>query len=109
MKSRITIDVDYDNQPIIKIEYQHSEDVRDKLVKRFMESFGTQSYFATFFYENSVINPLLNSQAIVRALPNKDIHYHVDFFKELAEKEKNIPQPTLPLVEQTENKCTKEG
>jgi hypothetical protein len=51
MKSRISIDVDYDNQPIIKIEYQNSEDVRDKLVKKFMETFGSgQSIYATFLY-----------------------------------------------------------
>lgn len=51
MKSRITIDVDYDNQPIIKIEYYNSEDVRDKLVKRFLEGFGAESTFANFYYE----------------------------------------------------------
>lgn len=51
MKSRITIDVDEDNQPIIKIEYNESEDVRDKLVKRFMEKFGG-SWLANFHYHN---------------------------------------------------------
>jgi len=54
MKSRITIDVGYDNQPVIKIEYNQSEDVRDKLVKRFMEAFGSESTFANFYYINSV-------------------------------------------------------
>ena len=50
MKSRITIDVDYDNQPIILIDYQESDDVRDKLVKRFLEGFGGESVFAHFQY-----------------------------------------------------------
>lgn len=36
MKSKITIDVDHDNQPIIKIEKVYSEDVRDKLIHKFV-------------------------------------------------------------------------
>lgn len=52
MKSRITIDIADDNQPVIRIEYQESEDVRDKLVKRFLETFGGESTFANFYYIN---------------------------------------------------------
>ena len=47
MQSRISIDVDQDNQPIIKIEYKESSDVRDKLVKKFLETFGTESSWST--------------------------------------------------------------
>lgn len=50
MKSRITIDLDWDNQPIIKIEYSPSEDVRDKMVKKFLETFGGSSMWAQFSY-----------------------------------------------------------
>lgn len=93
MRSRITIDVDYDNQPVIKIEYQHSDDVRDRLVKKFMESFGSQSYLATFFYDNSVTDPGPNRQAIVRPLHTRDYKWHKDFFDEMANKEENVPKP----------------
>ena len=48
MKSKITIDVDYDNQPIIKIEYVASDDVRDKLVFKFINSLGYQSVWTKF-------------------------------------------------------------
>ena len=51
MKSKITIDMDWDNQPIIKIQYEQSDDVRDKMVKRFMETFGGESMWATFSYD----------------------------------------------------------
>lgn len=37
MNSRITIDVNEANQPIIKVRYRDTEDVRDKLVKKFIE------------------------------------------------------------------------
>lgn len=65
MKSKIMIDVDYDNQPIIKIEYQESEDVRDKLVKRFMEAFGGKSTFANFWFLSDEIS---NSKAKIRPI-----------------------------------------
>lgn len=50
MKSRITIDLDYDNQPIIKVEYTPSPDVRDSMVKRFLEKFGGESSWAKMTY-----------------------------------------------------------
>lgn len=62
MKSRITIDVDYDNQPIIKIEWVESEDVRDKLVKRFLEAFGGKSIFANFYYNHTQGNSNLTAK-----------------------------------------------
>ena len=45
MKSRITIEVDFETestpmQPVIQIIYQSSDDVRDKLVKSFLEKFN---------------------------------------------------------------------
>lgn len=66
MNSRITIDVNQDNQPIIKIEYRESNDVRDKLVKRFLDGFGTDSNWARFEFSeylpgvghNAVITPI---------------------------------------------------
>lgn len=50
MRSRITIDLDPFNRPVIQVEYSPSEDVRDKLVKRFLEGFAHESVWcrATF-------------------------------------------------------------
>lgn len=48
MKSKVTIGVDYDNAPVIKIEHVASEDVRDTLVGRFVDAFGAQSSWAKF-------------------------------------------------------------
>lgn len=52
MKSRITIDLDPFNHPIIKVEYSPSEDVRDKLVKRFLEGFFHESVWCRATIEN---------------------------------------------------------
>lgn len=68
MKSRISIDVDSDNQPIIKIEYSNSEDVRDKLVKRFLEGFGSESITASFHYENPAVYDPDKTTAIVKPI-----------------------------------------
>jgi len=52
MKSRISIDVAEDNQPIIKIEYRHSDDVRDKLIKRFLENIDEGSEVGFRYTDN---------------------------------------------------------
>lgn len=45
MKSRITIEVDFENgnQPVIQIVQRFSDDVRDKLISEFLHSLGGQS------------------------------------------------------------------
>jgi hypothetical protein len=70
MKSRISIDVDHDNQPIIKIEYSPSDDVRDKLVKKFLESFGGEISWAKFQY-NEYQSP--NQLAQIRPINKYDL------------------------------------
>lgn len=105
MKSRISIDVDYDNQPIIRIEYSPSEDVRDKLVKRFMETFGGDSYFATFFYVNSTLDMGQNRDAVIRPLPVREMSSHVENFQTIIEKagRLNMVMGSYPLEADSES------
>lgn len=70
MRSKIMIDLDHDNQPIIKIDYYASEDVRDKMVKRFLETFGESSE-ATFMFINDPSMAYPNSTAIIRPVYKK--------------------------------------
>lgn len=46
MKSRITIEVDFENgnQPVIQILKENSDDVRDRLVSNFTQQFGGSSW-----------------------------------------------------------------
>lgn len=97
MKSKVTIDIDWDNQPVIRIEYNESDDVRDKMVKRFMESFRGDSCWATFTFENTVSNLTANRHAIIRPIPPaelKDYHENMrisyENWKKWAEAPKNI-------------------
>lgn len=60
MKSRITIEVDFDNgnQPVIQIIQQQSTDVRDSLVQSFLQSLAHTSRWARFIYlGNRVVDP----------------------------------------------------
>lgn len=73
MKSRISIALDEDNQPIIKIDYAHSDDVRDDMVKRFMQHFGGDSSWAQFQFLPSME---ANAAAKIRPIPVKDLEEH---------------------------------
>lgn len=61
MKSRITIEVDFDqNSPYIKIVEQESDDVRDGLVKAFRQKFGYESNWARIeFNEKNELGKVL--------------------------------------------------
>lgn len=75
MKSKIFIDVDHDNQPIIKIDYNPSEDVRDKLVKKFLETFGAEVCWAQFNYVEDRSMPFNHGEksAIIRPICAYDL------------------------------------
>ena len=81
MKSKITIDVDWDNQPIIKIEYNHSDDVRDTLVKRFLEAFGADSSWANFRYVETSPIAEANKTSIIRAISPPESQTNLDLMK----------------------------
>jgi hypothetical protein len=75
MNSRISIDVDHDNQPVIKIEYKDSDDVRDKLVKKFLETYGHASRWSVSEYQPNPPGTTLNSVMLIRPITpeNMDI------------------------------------
>lgn len=98
MESRISIDLDWDNQPIIRIDYKPSEDVRDKMVKRFMESFGDPSgltsTLATFFFSNTAIEQS-NTTATIRPLPIKEFEQHSTYFHNMVNQYKDDVDPKV--------------
>lgn len=67
MLSTIKIDVDQDNQPIIAINYLESDDIRDKLVKRFLETFDGSSLSRFGFGSSSTDS----ATAYIRPIPIK--------------------------------------
>lgn len=100
MKSRISIDVDYDNQPVIKIEYLESDDVRDKLVKKFMEDFGGSSMWAHFSFSPIIFGHLnTNTPTVANIRPIKPI----DLYLELPHIGKAVEELRGPLPETAPN------
>lgn len=55
MKSRITIEIDFENgnQPVIQILQRNSEDVRDKLLSSFLQSLQHTSRWVRINYKGS--------------------------------------------------------
>lgn len=83
MKSKITIDLAEDNQPIIQINYIPSEDVRDKMIKRFLETFGHSSVWSRIvFHPGTEI-----TVATIRPIPFDEIKHNI------ADMQSLMPQP----------------
>ena len=58
MLSKISITVDEQSKPCIKIEYKESDDVRDLLVKMFLENAGQDAptlYLYYPFNDNGIV------------------------------------------------------
>jgi hypothetical protein len=92
MLSKITIEIDHDNQPIIKIKYEASPDVRDSLVKRFMETFHGASCFATFFFDNSV-HDMANKVAHIRPIKPEEMKQYGDMIQDIVSGKRGSDGP----------------
>jgi hypothetical protein len=86
MQSKIWIDIDEDNQPIIRIDYRPSSDVKDKMVKRFMDTFDKDSWFATFFMNKKGSDPSIQDSGYIRPIPVKNFGIHLPDMKMVWEK-----------------------
>lgn len=60
MKSKLRIELDEQNLPVIELENIDSEDLRDKVARRFRESFGYWSNYCKihYYYEKIIITPI---------------------------------------------------
>lgn len=90
MKSRITIEVDFDNsnQPVIQILWHHnSDDVRDKLLSNFIQSLGAQSSWCKINFVN--YNEVTQANTIhITPLKNTDLKEHAKLMKLVADEVK---------------------
>lgn len=74
MLSKVKIDLNERNEPVIIIEWQPSDDLRDKVVKQFIEGFGYESNAALMKIEETrdnyrrlSISPVMDEPYIVTA------------------------------------------
>lgn len=89
MKSTIRIDVDHDNQPVIRVEYFPSDDVRDTLVKKFLEAFGGGCYARFFFRQSNDPQPI-NTTAYIRPINAFDLPNEQEFFNNEADAHRKM-------------------
>lgn len=55
MLSKITIDLDEDNNPIIVVQHNESTDLRDKVVQKFIEGISGAHFVQCFFEGNALV------------------------------------------------------
>jgi hypothetical protein len=91
MLSKISIAVDGDNQPVIRIDYRESDDVRDTLVKRFLETFAHRSIFTTCIHVG-VHNDAKDS-AVIRPIPPSELVIYKPVFDSIVEEWDKSPKP----------------
>lgn len=67
MKSKVTFDLDGQNNPILLVQVSETEDVRDKIAHRFKENLGTSNLCLAYYTpqhleEHLVILPMNKSE-----------------------------------------------
>lgn len=65
MESKASFDLDYTNNPVVKLEIKSTLDVRDKIAKRFIESLGTISQWCSIYPigdQQWIIQPITTSE-----------------------------------------------
>ncbi len=88
MKSRITIEVDFENgnMPVIQILQASSDDVRDKLIKSFTECLGGSSWcqirWHSGFSPASPVNDETGQRIFVSPIPVSKLKEHADIMME---------------------------
>jgi len=87
MKSRITIEVDYENgnNPAIQILSKHSDDVRDNLIKAFYQKLGGSSWCKIVFRqdEQDPEQPERNFKRIfITPIPESELKHEADIMLE---------------------------
>lgn len=78
MKSRITIEVDFDNgnAPVIQILSRNSDDVRDNLIKSFYQKLGSSSWCKIEFRQDIVNHDDYNEgfkRIFISPIPQTDL------------------------------------
>ena len=61
MESKVAFDLNENNIPVISVKVKPSEDLRDKVAKKFIEDFGHSSWWCTAIFEQDgtmIITPI---------------------------------------------------
>jgi len=100
MKSRITIEVDFDNNnsPVLQIlQTNDSDDVRDKLLSHFCQQFGGSSWCTIKWVSQAPDNPNQNSffnRIHISPIQSKDFKEQATLMLEQDSLNKQYPQPS---------------
>jgi hypothetical protein len=89
MKSRISIEIDYDknNEPVIQIIKRKSDDVRDGLIQAFLQKLQGDSSWCKIQWVNTNLDPNDEFQTIrIWAIPPSELKVQSLLMEAMAEK-----------------------
>lgn len=93
MKSKITIDVNWANEPVIKIQFVESEDLRDKMVKRYLERLGNRSEWCEITFEPD--REGIDKTAIISTIAPNDITRHLDWMRQVSDQHQSMVHQSM--------------
>lgn len=103
MKSKLTIDLDENNSPIIVVNNYRSDDLRDKVVTRLFEALQHQSsYFVldeVAVYEGT--NDGSCARYSIKPVSPSDLEYHRDRINSLIEERDKLRKLNPELYKQS--------
>jgi hypothetical protein len=101
MKSRITVEVDFDNgnNPVIQIFSQSSTDVRDNLIRAFYQKLGSSSWCKIYFKHHYFDHEQPENdfkRIIIEPIPESDLRKEAEImleqFRVRDEYDKQLPK-----------------
>jgi hypothetical protein len=104
MKSRITIEVDFDNgnEPVIQILSRNSDDVRDNLIRSFYQKLGSSSWCRIVFRQDEInpVYPELDFKRIfITPIPQEDLKKEAEIMLEQFNMDEKWKESHLKLME----------
>jgi hypothetical protein len=81
MKSKVQFDIDQTGNPVVSMRVEVTDDVRDKLAKRFIEKLGHDSALAVISFRPDPIEGV--SDAVINPVPPVDIFSTNDEIRKL--------------------------
>lgn len=80
MKSKLRFELDEDNKPVIQLEVINSDDLRDKVAKKFLERLGSNSNYCLIEFNTAIDTNMI---ATITPIDNKDLEW---LFSQIGER-----------------------
>ncbi|HRP33531.1 MAG TPA: hypothetical protein PKV73_16665 [Agriterribacter sp.] len=100
MKSRITIEVDFENgnEPVIQIISRNSDDIRDNLIKAFYQKLGSSSWCKIHFVQDVLDEHIASTEGFKRIfitpIPQENLKKEAEIMLEQFGMDEKMEKPS---------------